>query len=437
MSRHPERVPLLLCADAEGNISEHPGYEAAARSGLDFVSLAKEDFIELPNGSELFFLPGRTPLGRNIKTGLIEEIPGSLAVSAFIAPAHTQTYLSAFSKEKGAPVLPLYAYTCVGWLNDKFYATATRIDPDIRQDVSQFHLPLIEQNIARAKEKYPGNRLIEHLSSQCAMTYHCRASQNYFLNRWECPLPVSPACNAECLGCISLQPEEHGMTSSHFRLKFTPDVKEIAEIAIDHLETAPMPIVSFGQGCEGEPLLVGDVLEEAIAAIRAKTSKGIININTNGSRPKTLEKLVKAGLQSIRVSMNSARKDWYEAYYLPRNYTFEDIMESIRVMRRNNLWASINYFVFPGLTDSESEYAALQGFIRSTGLTMIQWRNFNIDPDFYIRKAKISDPGRAMGVLALMQALREEFPWLAYGYFNPDVEKQERYLPQNPAMQEP
>jgi pyruvate-formate lyase-activating enzyme len=417
----------MLYADPEGNILEHTGFEAVARSGKEFVPLRAEDFIELPNGSEIFFLPGRRPYGKDVKTGEIRCFEEGLAVSAFIAPANTQTYLAAFSKDQGAPVLPLYAYTCVAWLDDKFYVTALRIDPDIRQDVSQFHLPMVEAQVKAFRQKYPNNKLVDHLSSQCALNYHCRAAQNYFLNRWECPLPVSPACNAECLGCISLQPEDHGIQSSHFRLKFTPEVREIAEVAIDHLETAPNPIVSFGQGCEGEPLLVGDVIDGAIKEIRQHTSKGIININTNGSRPKTVEMLCKSGLQSIRVSMNSAQKAWYEAYYLPRNYKFEDIAESIRVIRRAGGWASINYFIFPGLSDSESEYQALRKFIRETGLTMIQWRNFNIDPEFYIRRAKINDPGPAMGVEELIKRIKEEFPYLAHGYFNPSEEVQSKY----------
>ncbi len=429
MALHPSRVPYMLYADTDGNILEHTDFEAVARSGADFVALKAEDFIEIPNGSEIFFLPGRRPYGKDIKTGAITCYDQGLAVSAFIAPANTQTYLAAFSKDQGAPVLPLYAYTCVAWLDHKFYVTAVRIDPDIRQDVSQFHQPMVEAQVSAFRKRYPDNRLIDHLSTQCALSYHCRAAQNYFLNRWECPLPVSPACNAECLGCISLQPEENGIQSSHFRLKFTPSVKEIAEIAIDHLDTAPNPIVSFGQGCEGEPLLVGDTIEGAIKEIRAHTNKGIININTNGSRPQTVDMLAKSGLQSIRVSMNSAQKAWYEAYYLPRNYKFEDIAESIRVIRRHGGWASINYFIFPGISDSENEYQALRKFIRETGLTMIQWRNFNIDPEFYIRKAKISNSGPAMGVNQLIKKIKEEFPYLAHGYFNPSEEVQAKYKP--------
>jgi len=38
---------------------------------------------------------------------------------------------------------------------------------------------------------------------------------------------------------------------------------EIAELAAWHLARAPENFVSFGQGCEGEPLTRGNVLVEA------------------------------------------------------------------------------------------------------------------------------------------------------------------------------
>ena len=54
---------------------------------------------------------------------------------------------------------------------------------------------------------------------------------------------------------------------------------------------------------------------------------------------------------------------------------------------------------------------------------MIQWRNFNIDPDWYFEKVGISDTPETMGIKVLMQKLKEEFPDLKYGYFNPPIER--------------
>jgi len=61
--------------------------------------------------------------------------------------------------------------------------------------------------------------------------------------------------------------------------------------------------------------------------------------------------------------------------------------------------------------------------IRETGLNMIQWRNFNIDPDWYLGKIGVSDTGECMGVKQLQHLIREEFPQLQFGYFNPPIER--------------
>ena len=103
-----------------------------------------------------------------------------------------------------------------------------------------------------------------------------------------------------------------------------------------------------------------ETIRESIIEIRRHTTRGSININTNGSKPAAVHALCEAGLNSIRVSTNSARKNIYENYYRPNNYQFEDIVESLKVVRSFNGWSSINYFVFPGMTDSVEEYEALQ-----------------------------------------------------------------------------
>jgi MoaA/NifB/PqqE/SkfB family radical SAM enzyme len=225
------------------------------------------------------------------------------------------------------------------------------------------------------------------------------------------------------VGCISFQPEEESIVSTQDRLTFKPSVEEIVEYTVPHLESAPYPIVSFGQGCEGEPLLMWKTIREAIREIRKHTHKGSININTNGSDPVAVKALCEAGLDSIRVSTNSARRELYMPYYRPNNYDFDDIIESLKVMREAGGWTSINYFVFPGLTDSVEEYEALRKLIIDTGLSMIQWRNFNIDPDWYLGKVGVHQSGEILGIKQLMELLKEEFPQLKFGYFNPPMER--------------
>jgi len=132
-----------------------------------------------------------------------------------------------------------------------------------------------------------------------------------------------------------------------------------------------VPVVSFGQGCEGDPLMQPPVLEAAIRGIRSQTKRGIINCNTNGSRPDVVKQLMAAGLDAIRVSMNSAQEDWYSKYYRPRGYQFSDIKQSLKEVVAAGGKASINYFVFPGVSDREREVEALLDLIQETGLHLI------------------------------------------------------------------
>ena len=417
----PKSTPYLVYCDNEGNLFEDTNYEAVGRVGNTIVRLKPEDFIELPEGSDFFFLKDRNPIGYDIKNNKIATIKKRHGAAAFISPAYTQTHLTAFERTAKSPTLPLYAYSVLGWLDDKFYTCALRIDNDIRQDCDQFNQKHIEKNVKVFKKKYPKNRLVNHLS-YCALTYFCPAARNYFMNRWEAPLPTSPTCNSNCLGCISYQPKKNEIVSTQNRITFTPSPEEIAEIAVEHLNTSPNPIVSFGQGCEGEPLMVWETIKESIILIRKQTQKGIINLNTNGSKPNAIEELCKAGIDSFRISMNSVRKELYNKYYKPNNYKFEDVIESISIARKYNKWVSINYFVSPGITDDAEEVAELYKLIEKTGLNMIQWRNFNIDPDWFYETLKITPSENLIGVEKLIQNISTKFPHLYSGYFNPGKE---------------
>ncbi len=415
--------PFILYSDGKGKIFEDTSLYVVGRTGWDAIPIPQDEWIHLPEGGQLYELPGRRGIGIDVKTGEMRLCEKGWAVAAFIPPAHTGFYLSAYETLPDAPTLPLFCYTAVGWYDEKFFVPAIRIEQDIRQECAGFDQKNVEMGVSQLMAAYPHNRLVNHLANNCALTYHCPAARNYFLGRWECPIPTSPACNANCVGCISFQPEEETIFSTQDRLTFKPTAEEIVEYTVPHLETAPYPIVSFGQGCEGEPLLMWETIREAIIQIRRHTNKGSININTNGSKPDAVKALCAAGLDSIRVSTNSARREIYLPYYRPNNYDFEDIIDSLKVVRDHGGWTSINYFVFPGMTDSVAEYEALRKLIIDTDLCMIQWRNFNIDPDWYLGKIGVSDGGEILGMKQLMELLREEFPRLKYGYFNPPIER--------------
>ena len=190
-------------------------------------------------------------------------------------------------------------------------------------------------------------------------------------------------------------------------------------MALSHLARVPGGVVSFGQGCEGEPLLFGPVLVDAVRRIRAYTARGTVNLNTNASRPDVVRALCDAGLDAIRASLNSARPAVYAAYYQPRGYAFAEVETSLAAVVAAGGHASINLLCFPGVTDTEAELDALTGLIARTGLQMIQLRNLNIDPELYRASLPPEALGPGRGMRWLRDALAARFPRLRFGYFNP------------------
>ena len=426
---HPPQIPSLVFADKQGKICDFEPLAMAGMSNGHFSVPQLDELIPLPAGSEIFLLPNRLPIGTDRDSGeplLVDANPydageGIQAVAAFMAPAHTAILTSAFQKRHAqADPLPLFAYTAVGWYDGKFWVAGFRSDEDNRQDADQFDQGLIESNTRKMLSKYRDNRLIQHLG-KCCLTYCCPAARNYFLGRWEAPLPTSPQCNARCLGCISLQPSGC-CPSTQERLKFVPSVKEISQLATTHLMHAPKPIVSFGQGCEGEPLLQADTVEKAIIKIRQKTPLGTINLNSNASLPEKIKRLARAGLDSLRVSLNSAQEKYYRAYYQPVNYQFGEVLQSIYEMKAENKFVSLNYFILPGLTDSNAEFDSLCKLIDTCSPDYIQLRNLNMDPEYYLQSLVFPPTEKAMGILAWKKELEKSFPALKFGYFNPQVQ---------------
>lgn len=415
----------LVYADETGQIYDHPYLEMAGSSGGGWQRVDESYLIPLPPGSELFLLPNRLPVGydRSERQFLkLKEDPNNpkqmvQAVAAFMAPAHTQILTAAYQSEENVPVLPLFSYTAVGWKGGQFLAAGLRIDPLPRQDIDRFDLNKLETRAKEALAHQRHNRLIQHLGT-CALSYGCPAAKNYFLGRWEAPLPTSPQCNADCLGCISLQ-DDSQVCASQERITFVPTPEEIAEVAVDHLRRADEPIVSFGQGCEGEPLLQGKTLTAAIDLIRRQTGRGTINLNTNGSMPHTVAQLRDSGLDAIRVSLNSAREDYYRKYYKPRGYSFADVEGSLRAMKTGGGFVSINLLTLPGVTDEEEEVETIIRLIDETGIDLIQMRNINIDPEWYLKGIGYRSRGRRLGVLEMIERIRNAHPQVKFGYFNP------------------
>lgn len=416
-----QKHPDLVFAFENGEIASDDAYYMLCRRGDEWALPKPEELIPLPHESEFFLLPGRKAVGLNKETGEVEELE-ELAVAAFVAPGYTISGHPVYVTEENAPTLPLFAYGALGVIGDEFYVCAMQVDKDTRQVFEGISPKKIEKKAKAIIKEFPKNRLMQHLMHNCVLRYGCPAAKNLVLGRYEAPLPTSRACNARCIGCISHQEADSSICQApQDRMNFTPTAQEIVEVMLYHQQHESQPIYSFGQGCEGEPLTQAPLLVEAVKLFREKGGIGTVNLNSNASMPKWIKELALAGLNSLRVSMNSAREAVYARYYRPTNYSFADVRTSIATAKEHGLFVSLNLLYFPGVTDCEEEVEALIELVNAYKVDFIQLRNLNIDPEMYLRLLDGINFGPSVGLGNFTKRLLNSCPHLQFGYFNPKI----------------
>ncbi|MDD5356181.1 MAG: radical SAM protein, partial [Candidatus Omnitrophica bacterium] len=134
-------------------------------------------------------------------------------------------------------------------------------------------------------------------------------------------------------------------------------------------------------------------------------------------KPDYLEELARVGLNSVRISINSFRKDFYDAYYNQRGYKFNDVMSSIKIAKKAGLFVSLNLLVFPGLTDTPAEISALINLLKRGYVDLLQLRNLCIDSAFYLSKIPPIKE-KPIGILNMLGTIKKAAPMVCFGYFN-------------------
>lgn len=428
-------LPKLLLALPDGTVTEHPVLLAAVRSGDDIgVPGPGEDGVLLPEGGSLANLPGRRPIGIDPETGdpvVLHEVRIGRetvvpdAVAAVLPPGYTRAYLPAAHDTPDAPLLTQWAYMAVAWDEERGHVVHA-----LHTDRRSHWSPTIHSTPdlpAKVDARRGTGRLIDQLAI-CALEYSCFTAQNVFYARDEAAIPASTGCNARCIGCISDQPED-SVPASHERMSGPPSAEEMAELGLYHFENATetqpgRAMISFGQGCEGEPLTRAGYIARAIRLVRERTDRGSININTNGSRPEAMQKLVDAGLDACRISLNSAHPELYAAYYKPVGYTFDDVRRTLAVARDGGLYIALNLLTFPGVTDRAGEIDLLCELVEEFGVHQVQTRNLALDPEQYLEVARGAGAGgEALGVDVLIRRLKKTSPKPVVGNFARGLEE--------------
>lgn len=406
-----------------GELLESGQLTMLGRSGHQWLEPEPGEMTPLPAGASLVTVPGHVPVGLDTRgeVAILEQDPYQIssrawAVAALLPQGFTRTLLPACVQVKSIP-MPLLGYAAVGFQNGRVWVAAVQTDEHHKWHPRHYNTTRLPERIQLLLNRMPDNRIVRQLA-RCSLEYSCFTAQNLFYHRWEAGIPTTAACNACCLGCIS---EQHaGVSSPQNRLSFTPTREEISELGLYHLESQRDPIISFGQGCEGEPSLNAPLISQAIRNMRQFTNHGTINMNTHGGNTSAMKRLYNAGLDAIRVTIFSLVAKHYEMYHRPRNYHMADVLRSIQSALDHGVQVSLNLLVLPGFTDREEQLDAILEFLKDHPIHMIQMRNLNIDPDFLMKQMDLPQAA-GLGMINFMTALQQEAGYICLGSYTHPV----------------
>ena len=320
----------LLLSDPAGTVLEHPTLLAAVRSD-EHVLPPRGRPIALPSGAKLAHLPGRRPVGLNPKTGALElvrefTIDGKTfapnAVGAVLPPGYTRTYLPGGGEGRRAGAAAVGVHRGGVGAEGAGGLGAAHRSPHALGPVA-LQRPRGEgpgEGAPRALPRQPGARS----SSRCARSSTgASPARTSSTASDEGGIPASVMCNAQCVGCISRaarrraarDPRPHERRAGRRGDGGRRGVAPGARHGPHHGELRPGL-----RGRAAHPLALD---REGHSASRASARRrAAININTNGSLPHGLRALFDAGLDAVRVSLNSAHPELYAAYYQPKGYGF-------------------------------------------------------------------------------------------------------------------
>ena len=341
-----QETPRMLFADDQGRIYDHPDYLMVGRSAgpdrppnrIGPDRTARDEPVVLPAQMPPRRAGPRIPDGRLRSQGRNwgEGRPNAGPWPRFSNRGYVRTLLpAAEGRREGLRAAPVGVFGGGGFLDGKYVAGAFRVEDNPHWDPRNFDDRKMMPKTGRVAWRATGTIRSFSIWPTAATHNHCFAAKNLFLERWgsafagqqnmQRPLPRVPFRSAQR---VLPGPRMRGSIFARPR-------RQIVDVAAPHLENAPDSIVSFGQGCEGEPLTEAPLIEEAIVEIRNRTKKGTVNLNTNGSLPPGGGKTRgRGGWIPIRVSLNSARPEIYRAYVRPNGFDITDIEQNASFVRR-------------------------------------------------------------------------------------------------------
>lgn len=362
--------------DRTGRIVVAADYGAAAQAGGP--ARAFEQGIPLPPLAKVVPLPDRDALGID-RLGRPRSLgAGRWAVAAILGPGHLRTRLPAYIGRDDAAPLEAQGYAAVaagvdGTLIVAAVPTGERPAPAAPTEA------VLAAAITAGLRAHPSSAALRQLARR-ARELEDAGSAALFLGQGDGLLPV---VGERITGA------------------------DLAEIAIAHLAAGGSG-VTFGLTGDPDPLVRPRVVADAAGRIRSAVPTARIAVRSNAAAPAAIARVAEAGVDTLVVSLTSARPETYERLRPDRDIRWPEVRGGIRQAVASGLSVTIELLVLPGLTDRAEEADALVALLRELPSgSRVRLRDLAADPYLVLRANPGSQP---LGVEVLLARLRAEAP---------------------------
>jgi hypothetical protein len=383
-------------SDRSGRVFVSADYGATALDGTAPVAL--ERAIPLPVQAQLTPLADRAAVGLDRRAQPRSLGPARWALAAILGPGYVRTHLPSIEAASDvAPLDPLPYAAVAADARGELVTAAIEISRPVAEPTGD-----MAAAITRRLGAEPSNKLLRQLA-RCAREYHCAAARNAFLGQGECALPLGAPANDEAAPVVALR--RHQERAPLEPVAFKVSAADAAAVAIAHL-SAGGPSVSFGHACEGEPLELVRAVVDVTARIRATVSGGEILLRTSGASAVALGRAADAGVDRVVVRLASADGPTYERVHRPAGFRWTDVRASLREAASRPLAMTVELLSLPGLTDRETEVAALVALLGELRPGS-ELRLADLAADPYAVLARVPG-GATIGIATMLDRLRAD-----------------------------
>ena len=389
-------------SDRSGRVFVSADYGATALDGD--APAVFDRALPLPPDAQLVPLADRAAIGIDRRGQPRPLGPARWALAAVLGPGYLRTHVPACDAATDvAPLEPLpYAAVAADQAGEIVVGAVAIGAPVQGSASSRISGDELATRITERLRNEPSNRLLRQLV-RCAREYECQAARNAFLGRGECALPLGAPSNDHPGPSVALRRRDERAPIEPTAMPAT--AAEAAAVANAHFRAGGTS-VSFGQACEGDPLLLVRTIADAAALITRPGGTEIV-LRTNGSSAAALARAADAGIDRVVVALTSAHGPTYERVHGPIGHRWTDVRASLRDAAGRKLALTIELLTLPGLTDREAEARELVALLGElpAGTALLP---VDLAADPYALLARLPKDGDTIGIAALLERLRIE-----------------------------